>query len=93
MWERFSFYGMKAFLLLYLTATVADGGLGFGVAKGTAIFALYTSMGYLLGLPGGWIADRFIGQRRAVLAGGVLIMLGHFSLAVQSLSFFFTGLP
>ena len=91
-WERFSFYGMKAFLLLYLTATVANGGMGFGVAKGTAIFALYTSMGYLLGLPGGWIADRFIGHRRAVLAGGVLIMLGHFSLAVQSTVFFFTGL-
>jgi POT family proton-dependent oligopeptide transporter len=92
LWERFSFYGMKAFLLLYLTGAVADGGLGFGVAKGTAIFALYTSTGYLLGLPGGWIADRFIGQRRAVLFGGILIMLGHFSLAVQNKSFFFTGL-
>ncbi len=92
LWERFSFYGMKAFLLLYLTASVADGGLEFGVAKGTAIFALYTSMGYLLGLPGGWVADRFIGHRRAVMAGGVLIMLGHFSLAVQSMTFFFFGL-
>jgi POT family proton-dependent oligopeptide transporter len=91
-WERFSFYGMKAFLLLYLTATVANGGMGFGVAKGTAIFALYTSMGYLLGLPGGWIADRFIGHRRAVLSGGSLIMLGHFSLAIQSTTFFFAGL-
>ena len=73
MWERFSYYGMRALLLLFMTAPVASGGLGFSAAQGGAIYALYTSMVYMMTLPGGWIADRFIGQRRAVLYGGILI--------------------
>jgi POT family proton-dependent oligopeptide transporter len=91
-WERFSYYGMRAFLLLYLTASVEDGGLAFDVAKGTAVYALYTSMVYLLGLPGGWLADRFLGQRKAVLYGGILIMCGHFALAIPNTASFFGGL-
>ena len=70
MWERFSYYGMRALLLLYMTAPLSAGGLGFDAAQGGAIYGLYTSMVYLATLPGGWIADRLIGPRRAVLYGG-----------------------
>jgi POT family proton-dependent oligopeptide transporter len=92
MWERFSYYGMRALLLLYMTAPVAAGGLGFDAAQGGAVYGLYTSMVYMACLPGGWIADRFIGQRRAVLYGGILITSGHFSMAVPLLSTFYLGL-
>jgi len=92
MWERFSYYGMRALLLLFMTAPVASGGLGFSAAQGGAIYALYTSMVYMMTLPGGWIADRFIGQRRAVLYGGILIASGHFSMAVPMLPTFYLGL-
>jgi POT family proton-dependent oligopeptide transporter len=92
MWERFSYYGMRALLLLFMTAPVASGGLGFNAAQGGAIYALYTSMVYMMTLPGGWIADRFIGQRRAVLYGGILIACGHFSMAVPLLATFYFGL-
>ena len=61
MWERFSYYGMRALLLLYMTAPLSAGGLGFNAADGGAIYGLYTSMVYLATLPGGWIADRLIG--------------------------------
>src|SRR6188508_1297835 len=92
MWERFSYYGMRALLLLFMTAPVASGGLGFSAAQGGAVYGLYTSMVYMMTLPGGWIADRFIGQRRAVLYGGILIAAGHFSMAVPSLATFYLGL-
>jgi len=92
MWERFSYYGMRALLLLFMTAPVASGGLGFSAAQGGAIYGLYTSMVYMTTLPGGWIADRFIGQRRAVLYGGILIASGHFSMAVPTLATFYFGL-
>jgi len=77
MWERFSYYGMRALLILFMTASVARGGLGFSYAKAGAIYGLYTGMVYLLGLPGGWVADRITGQRRAVLYGGILIAAGQ----------------
>src|SRR5215211_8441247 len=86
MWERFSYYGMRALLLLYMTAPLAAGGLGFDTAQGGAIYGLYTSMVYMTTLPGGWIADRLIGPRRAVLYGGLLIAAGHFSMASAALS-------
>src|SRR5437016_3359544 len=70
MWERFSFYGMRAILLLFMTASVATGGLGWDTAKAGPIYGLYTALVYLTALPGGWIADRLIGQRRSVLIGG-----------------------
>jgi len=92
MWERFSFYGMKALLILFMTATAAQGGLGFDTHKASAIYGLYTAAVYLTALPGGWLADRFIGQRHAVLVGGIIIALGHFSMALPGVSFFYLGL-
>ena len=80
MWERFSYYGMRAILILFMTASVAKGGLGFSVVKAGAIYGFYTAMVYLLSLPGGWVADRIFGQRRAVLYGGILIVAGEFAL-------------
>lgn len=92
MWERFSYYGMRALLILFMTASVATGGLGFDAATAGAIYGTYTSMVYMMSLPGGWIADRIIGQRRAVLYGGIVIAAGHFSLAVPSIGTFYLGL-
>ena len=92
MWERFSYYGMRALLILFMTAPLAAGGLGFDTARGGAIYGLYTSMVYMTTLPGGWIADRLIGQRRAVLYGGIIIASGHFSMAFPSLTTFYLGL-
>jgi POT family proton-dependent oligopeptide transporter len=92
MWERFSYYGMRALLILFMTAAPAAGGLGFDAVTAGAIYGLYTSMVYMATLPGGWIADRVIGPQRAVLYGGLLIACGHFSMAVPSLATFYLGL-
>jgi POT family proton-dependent oligopeptide transporter len=92
MWERFSYYGMRAILILFMTAAVAQGGLGFDAAKAGVIYGTYTALVYLAGLPGGWLADRFLGQRRATLFGGVLIMSGHICLAVPAIATFYLGL-
>ena len=79
LWERFSYYGMRALLILYMTSAV--GGLAMGTEVSGAIYGLYTFGVYALALPGGWIADRLVGQRQAVLIGGVIIAAGHFTLA------------
>ncbi len=92
MWERFSYYGMRGFLLLYMTAAASSGGMGLDAATAAPIYGTYTSLVYLTNLPGGWIADRLIGQRSAVLYGGILIACGHFSLAVPSSGTFYLGL-
>ena len=92
LWERFSYYGMRALLVLFMTAPIAAGGLGWDVAKAGPIYGLYTAMVYLGSLPGGWIADRLIGQRRAVLWGGILIMIGHLILAIPVEASFLPGL-
>src|SRR3981081_2165550 len=92
MWERFSYYGMRALLLLFMPARPAAGGLGFDTGVAGAVYGLYTSMVYMTSLPGGWIADRLIGQRRAVLYGGILIACGHFSMAFPALTTFYLGL-
>jgi len=92
MWERFSYYGMRALLILFMTASVAQGGLGWDARRAATIYGLYTAGVYFTAIPGGWIADRLLGQRRAVLWGGVLIALGHYSLALNILPFFFAGL-
>ena len=90
--ERFSYYGMRALLILYMTAAVASGGLGYDAAKAGAIYGLYGAGVYLLALPGGWIADKLVGQRRAVLIGGIIIAIGHFSMALDTEPSFFAGL-
>lgn len=82
LWERFSYYGMRAILLYYLTATVADGGLGLDSDTGLAVTSIYGASVYLLSVVGGWFADRLIGSRRATLYGGVVIAAGHVLLAV-----------
>jgi POT family proton-dependent oligopeptide transporter len=92
MWERFSYYGMRALLILYMVAPPAAGGLGFDTAKAAGIYGLYTGSVYFTAIPGGWIADRLLGLRRAVLVGGILIALGHYSMALGVLPLFFAGL-
>ena len=94
MWERFSYYGMRALLVLFMTgATVAENpGMGLEVGTAAAIYGLYTGLVYLLGLPGGWVADQLWGQRKAVFVGGCIIAAGHFSMAVPTTLTFFTGL-
>jgi POT family proton-dependent oligopeptide transporter len=92
MWERFSYYGMRALLVLFMVEQIENGGLGFSDQTATAVYGLYTAAAYLLALPGGWIADRLTGAQRAVFLGGVVIMCGHFALAVPSIGTFFLGL-
>jgi len=92
LWERFSYYGMRALLILFMTASVSAGGLGFDTSKAGAIYGLYTSMVYMLSLPGGWIADQLTGQRKAVLYGGIVIALGNFLLATPGITSFYIGL-
>ncbi len=91
-WERFSYYGMRALLTLFMTASALKGGLGFTTERAGAIYGLYTAFVYLSALPGGWLADRLLGQRRAVFYGGCIIAAGHFSMAVNSVPTFFLGL-
>jgi POT family proton-dependent oligopeptide transporter len=90
MWERLSFYGMRALLVLFLVDSIAHGGLGLDDRTATAIYGLYVGAAYIASLPGGWIADRLIGSQRAVLLGGVLITCGHglLWLAPTSAAFF-----
>ncbi|MET0659882.1 MAG: peptide MFS transporter [Steroidobacteraceae bacterium] len=92
MWERFTYYGMRAILVLFL-ADATRGGFGLDDKTATAIYGLYISASYILCLPGGWIADRLIGARRSVFHGGVLIALGNFFLALGSTpATFYAGL-
>ena len=84
MWERFTYYGMRAILVLFLVAAVSSGGFGIDDKTATAIYGLYTAAVYLAALPGGWIADRLIGAQRAVISGGIAITLGNTLLAMSS---------
>ncbi|MGD2167634.1 MAG: peptide MFS transporter [Gammaproteobacteria bacterium] len=92
MWERFSYYGMRALLVLFMTDQLVNGGLAFSDVTATAIYGLYTAAVYLVALPGGWIADRLWGAQRALYIGGIIIMAGHFVLAVPGTTAFFGGL-
>jgi len=92
MWERFSYYGMRALLVLFMVAAIEDGGMGIDDKSATAIYGLYTMFVYLLALPGGWLADRFFGLQKAVWYGGIIIAAGHFCMAIPSQEFFFIGL-
>ncbi len=94
LWERFSYYGMRALLVLFMTTatTAANPGLGFDIGTATAIYGLYTFFVYVLSLPGGWLADKLWGQRKAIFVGGVIIAMGHFSMAIPTNLTFFLGL-
>jgi proton-dependent oligopeptide transporter, POT family len=84
MWERFTFYGMRAVLILFLVASVATGGLGLDDKTAAAIYGLYNATIYLAALPGGWVADRLIGAQRAVMLGGLFITAGNLLLAIST---------
>jgi POT family proton-dependent oligopeptide transporter len=92
MWERFSYYGMRAFLILYMVAPAAAGGLGFSDTRAASIYGTYTGSAWAAAILGGLVADRVLGQYRTVLLGGIVIAAGHFTLAFKTLPFFYTGL-
>jgi proton-dependent oligopeptide transporter, POT family len=92
MWERFTYYGMRAVLILFMVAAVSKGGLGIDDRTSSSIYGLYLGSTYLLGLFGGWIADRLLGAQRAVISGGILIAVGNALLALGNTAIFFIGL-
>src|SRR5688500_13474781 len=95
MWERFSYYGIRPLLVLFMIAALADGGFAFDRATASSIVGIYASGVYLASLPGGWIADRWLGLRRAIWYGGVFIALGPLSIALSAVfakPAFFLGL-
>ena len=92
MWERFSYYGMRALLVLFMVRETSAGGMGLDDEVATAIYGLYTAGVYLMALPGGWIADRIFGAQKTVWYGGIIIVLGHFTLAVPWAPTFYCGL-
>jgi POT family proton-dependent oligopeptide transporter len=92
MWERFSYYGMRAILVLYMVAAPANGGLGFDTARAATIYGLYTGSVYGMSIPGGWLADRYLGARLAVVLGALGIAAGNGLLAVGTTTLFYFGL-
>ncbi|VTM20076.1 di-/tripeptide transporter [Klebsiella pneumoniae] len=95
MWERFSFYGIRPLLILFMAATVYDGGMGLARENASAIVGIFAGSMYLAALPGGWLADNWLGQQRAVWYGSILIALGHLSIALSAWlgnDLFFIGL-
>ena len=94
MWERFSYYGMRAILVLYLVTetTQANPGLGWTNGEALALYGWYTMMVYVMSVPGGYIADKFLGQRKSVTIGGVLLLIGHSVLAIEHMTAFYAGL-
>lgn len=92
MWERFSFYGMRAILVLFLTSSLTDGGWAWERKTALALYGTYTSMVYLTPIIGGFVADRYLGSRKAVLLGAFMMFLGHASMAVETPFFLYAGL-
>jgi len=94
MWERFSYYGMRAILVLYLVGLTSDSNPGLGWSNGDALalYGWYTMMVYVMSIPGGIIADKLLGQKKSVLVGGILLVFGHSILAVEEMWAFYTGL-
>ena len=95
-WERFSYYGIRPLLVLFMSAALADGGFGIERSQASAIVGIYAASVYLASLPGGWVADRLLGLRRAIMLGAVLISLGHISIGLSAFAHmrlpFFVGL-
>jgi len=92
LWERFSYYGMRSILILYMTSTAAQGGLGFDVKHASSIYGTYTMAVYITAIPGGLFADYVTGARTAVFLGGLIIACGHFSMVFHSMTFFYLGM-
>src|SRR5260370_28526586 len=96
MWERFSYYGLRPLLVLFMSTAIMSGGFGIPRSQASAIVGIYAASVYLASLPGGWVADRLLGLRRAIMAGAVLISCGHISISLSSLAHtkvtFFVGL-
>ncbi len=93
MWERFSYYGMRALLVLYLTESLLNGGLGFSDQNASLLYGVFTGLVYFTPLIGGWLADNYIGQRRAIAIGAITMMMGQFCLFYEtSLTFLYLGL-
>lgn len=93
MWERFSYYGMRALLVLYLTQSLIDGGLGFSDQNASLLYGIFTGLVYFTPLIGGWLADNYLGQRRAISIGAITMMCGQFCLFYEaSLTFLYLGL-
>lgn len=96
MWERFSYYGMRALLTTYMVATTLENdpqsGLGWSASEALSLYGWYTMLVYVSSIPGGMIADRLLGQKRAVLVGAVLLVIGHSVLAIDALWAYYTGL-
>ncbi|WP_035727949.1 peptide MFS transporter [Eisenibacter elegans] len=92
LWERFSYYGMRAILVLYIYSSIDDGGLGWTQKSALALYGWYTMLVYLMSIPGGYVADKYLGQKRTVMLGGILLCIGHGILAVDALWAFYAGL-
>lgn len=92
MWERFSYYGMRALLVLYIASSTGDGGLGWTNSEALALYGWYTMLVYVMSIPGGIIADKFLGQKRTVMLGGLALCIGHGILAIDELWAFYSGL-
>src|SRR5687768_2110165 len=75
MWERMSYYGMRALLVLYMVSATEKGGFGWSQSKALDIYSYYTFLVYLTPVAGGWLADRYLGQRRSIVIGGILMMM------------------
>ncbi len=85
LWERFSYYGIRPLLILYMAAMIADGGLGLDRPSASAIVGLFAGSMYLMTVLGGWVADRWLGQEKAVWYGSLIIACGHISIALTAL--------
>src|SRR5215213_11768299 len=86
MWERFSYYGLRPLLVLFMSAAIMQGGYGFDRTTASAIVGIYAAFVYLMSLPGGWIADRLLGLRRAIFIGAALISSGHICIGLSGLA-------
>ena len=92
MWERFSYYGMRGLFVLYLVADVSDGGFGWSQVEALSLYGSYTMMVYLMSIPGGILADKFVGQKKAVMIGGFLLVAGHGIMALPGETMFYTAI-